>query len=93
MSASKKEEIENEQLQIEMSSPKKKTEKAPKVKKEEKTVDKKDKKETTEKKEDKVYIPKNVKNELEFFRGFEIKELIITIVVGIPSAIPTFFIY
>ena len=44
-------------------------------------------------KEDKVYIPKNVKNELEFFRGFEIKELIITIVVGIPSAIPTFFIY
>ena len=54
MSASKKEEIENEQLQIEMSSPKKKTEKAPKVKKEEKTVDKKDKKETTEKKEDKT---------------------------------------
>ena len=54
MSASKKEEIENEQLQIEMSSPKKKTEKAPKVKKEEKTVDKKDKKETTEKKEDKA---------------------------------------
>ena len=50
MSASKKEEIENEQLEIEMSSPKKKTEKAPKVKKEEKTVDKK---ETTEKKEDK----------------------------------------
>ena len=46
MSASKKEEIENEQLQIEMSSPKKKAEKAPKVKKEEKTVDKKDKKET-----------------------------------------------
>ena len=44
-------------------------------------------------KEDKVYIPKNVKNELEFFRGFEIKELIITIVIGIPSAIPTFFIY
>lgn len=41
-------------------------------------------------KEDKAYIPKNVKNELEFFRGFEIKELIITIVVGIPSAIPTF---
>ena len=37
-----------------MSSPKKKTEKAPKVKKEEKTVDKKDKKETTEKKEDKA---------------------------------------
>ena len=54
MSASKKEEIENEQLQIEMSSPKKKSEKAPKVKKEEKTVDKKDKKETTEKKEDKA---------------------------------------
>ncbi len=54
MSASKKEEIENEQLEIEMSSPKKKTEKAPKVKKEEKTVDKKDKKETTEKKEDKA---------------------------------------
>ena len=54
MSASKKEEIENEQLQIEMSSPKKKAEKAPKVKKEEKTVDKKDKKETTEKKEDKA---------------------------------------
>ena len=44
MSASKKEEIENEQLEIEMSSPKKKTEKAPKVKKEEKTIDKKDKK-------------------------------------------------
>ena len=54
MSASKKEEIENEQLEIEMSSPKNKTEKAPKVKKEEKTVDKKDKKETTEKKEDKA---------------------------------------
>ena len=54
MSASKKEEIENEQLQIEMSSPKKKAEKAPKVKKEEKTVDKKDKKETIEKKEDKA---------------------------------------
>ena len=54
MSTSKKEEIENEQLEIEMSSPKKKTEKAPKVKKEEKTVDKKDKKETTEKKEDKA---------------------------------------
>ncbi len=54
MSASKKEEIENEQLEIEMLSPKKKTEKAPKVKKEEKTVDKKDKKETTEKKEDKA---------------------------------------
>ena len=54
MSASKKEEIENEQLQIEMSSPKKKAEKAPKVKKEEKTIDKKDKKETTEKKEDKA---------------------------------------
>ena len=54
MSASKKEEIENEQLEIEMSSPKKKTEKAPKVKKEEETVDKKDKKETTEKKEDKA---------------------------------------
>ena len=54
MSASKKEEIENEQLEIEMSSPKKKTEKAPKVKKEEKTIDKKDKKETTEKKEDKA---------------------------------------
>ena len=54
MSASKKEEIEKEQLEIEISSPKKKTEKAPKVKKEEKTVDKKDKKETTEKKEDKA---------------------------------------
>ena len=54
MSASKKEEIENEQLEIEMSSTKKKTEKAPKVKKEEKTIDKKDKKETTEKKEDKA---------------------------------------
>ena len=51
MSASKKEEIENEQLEIEMLSPKNKTEKAPKVKKEEKTVDKK---ETTEKKEDKA---------------------------------------
>ena len=54
MSASKKEEIENEQLEIEMSSPKKKTEKAQKVKKEEKTEDKKNKKETTEKKEDKA---------------------------------------
>ncbi len=41
-------------------------------------------------KEDKAYIPKN---ELEFFRGFEIKELIITIVVGILSIIPTFIIY
>ena len=54
MSASKKEEIENEQLEIEMSSPKKKTEKAPKVKNEEKTVEKKDKKEPVDKKEDKA---------------------------------------
>ena len=44
-------------------------------------------------KEDKAYIPKNVKNELEFFRGFEIKELIITIVVVMLSIIPTFFMY
>ena len=38
MSASKKEEIENEQLEIEMSSPKKKTEKAPKLRKRLQTI-------------------------------------------------------
>lgn len=44
-------------------------------------------------KENKVYIPKNVKRELEFFRGFGIKELIITILVGMVSIIPTIFMY
>ena len=63
MSASKKEEIENEQLEIEMSSPKNKTEKAPKVKKEEKTVDKKDKKETTKKKAKEIKKIENPKTE------------------------------
>ncbi len=32
-------------------------------------------------KEDKVYVPKNVKKQLEFFRGFGVKELIITLMV------------
>lgn len=41
----------------------------------------------------KVYIPKNVKKELEFFRGFGIKELIITLVVTFLSIIPVLLIY
>lgn len=44
-------------------------------------------------KEDKVYVPKNVKKQLEFFRGFGIKELIITLIVGAVSIIPTIFLY
>ena len=44
-------------------------------------------------KENKVYIPKNVKRELEFFRGFGIKELIITILVGMITIVPTIFMY
>ena len=44
-------------------------------------------------KENKVYIPKNVRNELQFFRGFGVKELIITIIVGMLSIVPTIFIY
>ncbi len=44
-------------------------------------------------KEDKVYIPKNVKNKLEFFRGFGVKELIITILVAILSILPVILLY
>jgi len=43
--------------------------------------------------EDKVYIPKNVKKELEFFRGFGVKELIITLIVGTISLTPTILLY
>ena len=45
------------------------------------------------KKDDKVYIPRNVKKELEFFRGFGVKELIITIIVAVISIIPVILIY
>ena len=44
-------------------------------------------------KENKVYVPKNVKQNLEFFKGFGVKELIITGIVVIISALPVFFIY
>lgn len=45
-------------------------------------------------KEDKVYVPKNVKKQLEFFRGFGVKELIITLmVVVVISIIPTILLY
>lgn len=44
-------------------------------------------------KEDKIYVPKNVRKRLEFFRGFGVKELIITLIVGILSIIPTIFLY
>ncbi len=44
-------------------------------------------------KEDKVYVPKNVKKQLEFFRGFGVKELIITLIVGVLSIIPTILLY
>lgn len=44
-------------------------------------------------KADKVYIPKNVKNKLEFLRGFGVKELITTIFVGVIAIIPTIFLY
>jgi len=44
-------------------------------------------------KEDKVYVPKNVKKQLEFFRGFGVKELIITLIVGAISIIPTILLY
>ncbi len=44
-------------------------------------------------KEDKVYVPKNVKKNFEFFRGFGVKELIITLIVGIISIAPTIFLY
>ena len=44
-------------------------------------------------KEDKVYVPKNVKNQLEFFRGFGVKELIITLVVAVISIFPTIILY
>ena len=42
---------------------------------------------------DKIHIPKNVKSELQFFRGYGIKELIITIIVGIITLIPTIFLF
>ena len=45
------------------------------------------------KKDDKVYIPRNVKKELEFYRGFGVKELIITIIVAVISIIPVILIY
>ena len=41
-------------------------------------------------KENKVYVPKNVKQNLEFFKGFGIKELIITGIVVIITALPVF---
>lgn len=44
-------------------------------------------------KEDKVYIPKNVKKELEFFRGFGVKELIVTIIVAVLSILPVILMY
>ena len=44
-------------------------------------------------KEEKVYIPKNVKRELEFFRGFGVKELIITMMIAIISILPVILIY
>lgn len=44
-------------------------------------------------KEDKVYVPRNVKKELEFFRGYGVKELIITIIVAGISILPVIFIY
>ena len=44
-------------------------------------------------KDNNVYIPKNVKNKLEFFRGFGVKELIITIIVSILSILPVILIY
>lgn len=44
-------------------------------------------------KDKKVYVPKNVKKQLEFFRGFGVKELIITLIVGVVSIIPTIFLY
>lgn len=44
-------------------------------------------------KDNNVYIPKNVKNKLEFFRGFGVKELIITIIVSTLSILPVILIY
>ena len=44
-------------------------------------------------KEDRVYVPKNVKKQLEFFRGFGVKELIITLIVGVLSILPTILLY
>lgn len=44
-------------------------------------------------KEDKVYVPKNVKKQLEFFRGFGVKELIITLIIGVISIVPTILLY
>lgn len=43
--------------------------------------------------EKKVYVPKNVKKRLEFFRGFGVNELIITVTVGIIAIVPTIFLY
>ena len=44
-------------------------------------------------KEDKVYVPKNVRKNFEFFRGFGVRELIITLIVGIISIVPTILLY
>lgn len=44
-------------------------------------------------KDNNVYIPKNIKKELEFFRGFGVKELIITILVVVISILPVILIY
>ena len=44
-------------------------------------------------KEDKVYVPKNVKKQLEFFRGFGVKELIITFFDYQLLLIPSFSLY
>lgn len=44
-------------------------------------------------KDDKVYIPRNVKKELEFFRGFGVKELLITLVVAVIAIIPVILMY
>lgn len=42
---------------------------------------------------DKIQIPKNVKKELQFFSGFGVKELIITVIVGMITLIPTIFLF
>ena len=45
------------------------------------------------KKDDDVYVPKNVKKKLEFFNGFGVKELIITIITTIILIVPCLIIY
>lgn len=44
-------------------------------------------------KEDKVYVPRNVKKDIEFFRGFGVKELLKTLAVTIVSVLPLILIY